>query len=84
MNNAMADRNQVELVKLAKPFSSLGDSLGNIRRPTIRIAAINEGLSVLVLGSEPWSRADAIDLAFDEPAQGTSIFNAKHLELDAR
>ena len=83
MNDAMTDREKIELLRFTQPVANGLDCGGHVWNRFDFEIAIDQRGSVGVVGAKPRPCPDAIHLPLDQRFEITSIMRSVHLEFDA-
>jgi hypothetical protein len=84
VNDAMAHGDEVYALRFAQPRSGGLDGGGKIGDLIRGIRPVDQRLLVDALRAKTRPRADALDLALDQPAQLLASIRREDLELEAR
>src|SRR5262249_23707046 len=83
MNDAVANRDEPDLLRLAQPRAGRRQGRGDIWDFLRCISFVDQGAAIARFGAKPRPGADAVDLALDETLRIAGIWQVKYLEFDA-
>ena len=84
MDDAMADRDGLELAGVPQPDSRGPDRGRNVRHVARGVLLVDQRRAVRAPRAQPWPHADTVHLAPDERLDLVSAGDLEDLELDAR
>jgi hypothetical protein len=85
VNNSMSDGKEIDFLRVAQPVTCDLDGGWQIRDFVGIVRLVDQGLFVCTLGSQAWTAAHPIDLAFDQAVKfATRAADCEHLEFEAR
>ena len=84
MNHAMANRDQVDFLRLAQPCPGSPQRGWNVVHAVRGVGLVDQLFVFAAFDAQPRPRADAVHLPFEQALWLIIPINAKYLKLDAR